>query len=648
MQDAFVHQVQQVFSAQSPLGRVIPGFQCRVEQQQMAEQIALAIANQAQIIIEAGTGTGKTFAYLIPLLLSHRKAIISTGTKNLQEQLFLRDLPLVAKALATTCKTALLKGRANYLCWRRLNRCQQEGLFLSKETAQELTLVATWSKTTKTGETSDLSYLPEDASVWPHVTSNSDACLGANCDQYEKCFLAKARQKAQAADILVVNHHLLMADLVLKDQGFGELLPNVGAVIFDEAHQLPETAANFFGETLSAKQITELARDIKREYMVSARDMKSLSTLADSLEKSALDFRLAFGTEQTLRGTWEDIRNSEKIQKALAQLSFTFNQAKSWLEIARTRSAELENCHRRANTLADKLKSLTEKNEAQDVIQWFETFKRHFTLNATPLNIAQHFIKYMNHYNCPWIFTSATIATHQNDFQYFSNQMGLTAAKSLKLASPFNFQKQALLYLPKNMPDPSAREYTKIITETMMPILQYSRGRAFFLFTSFRALYEAEQILRPVINYPLLVQGEQPKTKLLEQFRTLGNAILLGTSSFWEGVDIRGETLSCVIIDKLPFASPGDPIMKARLNHIRKRGGEPFYEYQLPQAVISLKQGLGRLIRDQNDTGILVICDPRLQTRSYGKVFLSSLPKMRCTQNPEDVKKFFISTPQSL
>lgn len=620
------------------LANHVDDFQYRAEQEQMAIFIEERLKNQDAGIVEAGTGTGKTFAYLVPILLSKLKAIISTGTKNLQDQLFQKDLPLICKAMKSTHKIALLKGRANYLCLYRLKRNLEEGQFYARQTIHEINLVKKWSASTQTGDIAELANVTEDASVWPYVTSTGENCLGQDCPFYEKCHVTRARKEAQQADILVVNHHLFMADLSLKGEGYGELLPDVSAVIFDEAHHLSRVATQFFGQTLSSRQLFELARDIKQEYVLVAKDTPALKSESERLEKCVKDLRLAFG-EKKDRGAWREVKFKDTVQKAVKALIEELEQATTMLESLAARSKSLEACARRCREIKDNLTLLTSEAE-DDTIHWYETFSKNFTLNLTPINVAEPFMLAMQHYQCAWIFTSATIAIKDN-FHYFAKNLGLENSQSLQLTSPFNFAEQAILYVPKNLPEPRSDRFTEKVIEAALPVLRASKGRAFLLFTSFRALHEAEKLLANRIDHPILVQGQMPKTQLLNYFREHGNAILLGTNSFWEGVDVRGEALSCVIIDKLPFASPGDPILKARIEKMREQGQEPFSEYQLPQAVINLKQGVGRLIRHTNDRGVLMICDPRIVNSNYGKVFLESLPRMRYTRDIAEVEAFY-------
>jgi ATP-dependent DNA helicase DinG len=632
------NSTQNIFSQTGPLCSKISNFQSRPEQQKMAQAIENAFVSSQKLIIEAGTGTGKTFAYLVPTFLSDQKIIISTGTKNLQSQLYEKDIPLIQQALQSTKKIVLLKGRANYLCLYRLHRNLHEGLFFSKQVIDELEQIRDWSTTIQTGDLAELSHIPENSTVWPYVTSHNDNCLGSDCPFFEKCYVMKARHEAQTAHILVINHHLFMADLILKEEGFDDLLPGANIVIFDEAHQLPQTATQFFGMRISSYQITELANDIRHEYLFTARDIQELETFSENLQRSVLDCRLSFD-EEPHKGTWHEITNHPERILAIENLISQLDVTNQHLSDVITRSKGLENCWRRSLEIAAQLKLLMQ-NKTQNTIRWFETFSKSFMFHITPLDMSELFKTAMQRYKGSWIFTSATI-TADNHFTYFSENLGLQDAKNLQLDSPFHYEKQTLLYIPPNLPYPNNPAYTKATVNAMIPVFNASKGRAFFLFTSFRALHEAYELLTKRVHYPLLVQGSLPKPILLDKFRLYGNAILLGTHSFWEGVDVRGETLSCVIIDRLPFSSPDEPILKARIENLRQQGKDPFSEYQLPQAVVSLKQGIGRLIRDQNDTGLLVVCDPRILTRPYGKIFLDSLPKMPVTRRSNDIVKFF-------
>jgi len=603
----------------------------------MAAAIERTLADAGVFIAESGTGTGKTFAYLVPVLLSGKKTLISTGTRHLQDQLYHRDLPQVRDALQVPVSVALLKGRANYLCRHRLARTADEGRFASRAQAADFQKLADWARHTRRGDIAEVNAVPEDSELWPLVTSTADNCLGAGCPDFDKCHVNAARREALAADVVVVNHHLFFADLALREEGFSQLLPGVEAVVFDEAHQLPEIASVFFGQTLSAAQLNGLARDTVAEDLREKSGVAGLSAAAHKLEKAAADFRLVFG-KQTRRGTFVELEDDKPFRQALAELVTRLDALAQALALAAPKGQGLANCHRRALELSGRLGLIREATS--EYVAWYETTQRGFSLYLTPLDISGPFRGRINGSGKAWVFTSATLAINKS-FTHFQAQLGLEQAEAGLWDSPFDYARNTLLYLPPGLPNPGSPDYTAAVVEVALPVLRASRGRAFVLFTSHRALRLAEELLRDRLDHPLLVQGEAPRSQLLERFRALGNAVLLGTGSFWEGVDVRGEALSCVIIDKLPFAAPDDPVLQARGRAMEEEGRNPFMEYQLPTAVIALKQGAGRLIRDENDRGVLMLCDPRLLSRPYGKTFLASLPPMPRTRALADVERFF-------
>jgi ATP-dependent DNA helicase DinG len=604
----------------------------------MAEAIARAVEESRNLIAEAGTGTGKTFAYLVPAILSGKKVIISTGTKNLQDQLFNKDLPVIRKAIKKPFVAALLKGRSNYLCTYRLKNAFESTLGFNKEDAAALAKIRSWAQRTKIGDVSEMSEVAEADPIWYQATSSAENCLGQDCPDYAECFLVKARKKAQEAEILVVNHHLLCADWSIRDSGFGELLPDADVVIIDEAHQLADTASNFLGINIGGRQLNDLASDALVEYFKDATDIPALRTACEDLDHEVKDLRLAFGIELR-RGEWYEIENNPKIAAGLTAVKEQLQRLNDQLELASVKTKGLESCFKRAEELLQQLKIIIDDDSGK-WIRWYEVHKKTFTLSRTPLDIAAEFRSFMQRHQAVWIFTSATLSV-AHKFDHFSNNLGLVDAASASWGSPFDYANQSLFYHPKGLPQPNDPEFIPLIMNFALPVLQASKGRAFFLFTSHRALKQAETLLKDKLDYPLLVQGSRPKGLLLEQFKAAGNAVLLGTSSFWEGVDVRGEALSCVIIDKLPFSSPGDPVLKARLNAMERQGRNPFFEHQLPAAVIALRQGIGRLIRDVKDRGVLMVCDPRLLKRSYGQIFLDSVPPMKRTRDIEDVRAFF-------
>lgn len=632
--------MEQVLSAEGPFAKLIKGFQARPQQQAMLQTILSTMQHQSTAIIEAGTGVGKTFAYLVPALLNPERVIVSTGSKTLQDQLYHKDLPLVRKALHSSSKIALLKGRANYLCLYRMELTLTEGRLPDRNSVVWLRRIRDWAALTRTGDIAELSSVPHDADIWQRVTSTVDNCLGMQCKHYQDCHVVKARRNAQEADLLVVNHHLFFADLALKEEGFGELLPSANMVILDEAHQLPEIASGFFSDTFSSRQLLDWKRDTLLEAVENAADMPQIRDALDQFEKAILDLRLAMDVPGQ-RAPWSTINQKPAIASQLEVLQERFALLAGLLEHAAERSKGLQTAYQRLLEQQARLQRLY--TPQADSVQWFETFTRGFTITTTPLDVAVPFRKSLAELPCSWVMTSATLAVGQS-FEHFSQRMGMEGATTLQLDSPFDYWHHALLYLPAGLPEPQDRDFVSAVVEASIPVINACGGRTFMLFTSYRALNEAADLLREQIDYPLLVQGESSQRDMIDKFRELGNAVLLGTASFWEGVDVRGEALSCVIIDKLPFAAPNDPVLEARMDAIRQRGGNPFTEYQIPQAVIALKQGVGRLIRDANDKGVLMLCDSRLRTRNYGKIFLDSLPHMPRTQKLDIVKRFFAGT----
>ena len=634
-----------VFADSGPLAQALTDFKPRTQQIEMAEAIAEAMERQSVLIAEAGTGTGKTFAYLVPALLTGGKVIISTGTKTLQDQLFDRDIPLVRKALNVPVKIALLKGRANYVCHYHLERAKLEGRFASRNDVHYLQEISGFIQTTNSGDKAELGSVPETSAVWSQVTSTRDNCLGQDCPFHRDCFVLKARKAALDADIVVVNHHLFFADVMLRDEGSGELLPACNTVIFDEAHQLPEVATLFFGESVSTAQLVELARDTRVEAMLSAKDFVELPKAAEELERAARDLRLAFPPlsgaitrfqASALKAREEFAPNLELAAEALDAFSAIL------LEQAE-RSEGLKNCLQRTTDIRERLQRWRNDSDTNQV-RWAELFSQSVQLNAAPLEIAEIFQRQLASHPKAWIFTSATLAV-RDDFRHYQSEMGLTDATTRAWGSPFDFERQALLYVPANMPEPNSPDYTEAVVAAALPVIKAAGGRTFLLFTSLKAMNDAR--LRVQVNFseegiafPLLVQGDRPKAELLERFRELGNAVLIGSHSFWEGVDVKGDALSVVVIDRLPFSPPDDPVVAARIDALNKNGRSAFMEYQLPEAIITLKQGAGRLIRDETDRGVLMICDPRLISKGYGRRIWQSLPAMKRTRDVSEAIAF--------
>jgi ATP-dependent DNA helicase DinG len=593
------------------------------------------------LICEAGTGTGKTFAYLVPSLLSGQRVIISTGTKNLQDQLFLRDLPTVMKALGVERRCAMLKGRRNYLCPHRLAQSEQGAAFRSPQQIDQLQRIRAWYTRSTDGDISAMHDIPEDSPVWTEVTSTVDNCLGQDCPEVSECPVVKARRAAQAADVLVINHYLLFSDMLLKDQGFGELLPGVDTLILDEAHQVADIASDFFGQTLSSRQLQELVNDSLSEYRQEAGDLPAFPDALTRTGRALSELRQALG-DGPQRQPWKALLRRTNVSDRLERLQEELQYVQHLLETLAGRSKGLDTCWRRSTELLQRL-ALFGNSDDEAHIRWCELSRHGFVLHETPLDLAAPFQERMQAYQAAWVFTSATLSVGQA-FEYFSGRLGLQAATARSWDSPFDYQRHACLYLPQGMPEPASPQYVRAVVNAAIPVIDACQGRTFVLFTSYRALREATRLLRDAdLPYPLLVQGDAPKNELLQRFRQHGHAVLLGTGSFWEGVDVRGRSLSCVIIDKLPFATPDDPVLQARSELVRQNGGNPFRDYQLPNAVISLKQGVGRLIRDEQDRGILMLCDPRLTRKSYGRVFLQNLPAMQQAGGIDDVVDFLAS-----
>ncbi|MFH1043843.1 MAG: ATP-dependent DNA helicase [Pseudomonadota bacterium] len=640
-------QLEAVFSADGALSHAIPAFRMRRQQIEMAQAIAQAMRDNGLLVAEAGTGTGKTFAYLVPALLSGGKVIISTGTKNLQDQLYNRDLPTVREALQVPVSTALLKGRANYVCHHHLAGALADGRFASREDVVHLHRIARFAKVSNSGDRAELADVPENAPAWQSATSTRENCLGQDCRRYKECFVMAARREAQKADIVVVNHHLFFADVMLKDEGMAELLPACNAVIFDEAHQLPETATLFFGEDLSSGQLLDLCRDTLVEAIAGAGDVPALRPAVAAAEKASRDVRLALPLD-VARLSYAAAMAKDAFKGALVILDATLKELSQLLEAQAQRSEGLANCWRRALDLHSRLGRWLDA-ESEGVVRWTETYGASFQLNAAPLDIAGIFRKQLQDHPRAWIFTSATLAVNR-DFAHYTGEMGLDEARTACWDSPFNYPEQALLYVPEGLPAPNDAAHTAAVVEAAWPLIGASRGRAFLLFTTLRAMRRAHELLKARfeaegVDYPLLLQGEGTRSELLERFRRLGNAVLVASQSFWEGVDVRGEALSLVVIDKLPFAPPDDPVLAARIEYLNKQGKNAFMEYQLPRAAISLKQGAGRLIRDEADRGVLMICDPRLISKPYGRRIWQSLPAMRRTRALGEVIDFFAAAP---
>ena len=657
-----------LFGPEGPLAARIEGFRHRHSQLEMAEKIEATIDRAGVFIAEAGTGTGKTFAYLVPALRSGGKVIISTGTKTLQDQLFHRDIPTVVAALGIPVSTALLKGRANYVCLHHLEEAVADGRFMNRDDVKHIQIIRRFADRSLagggTGDKAELPDVPERSNAWSAAVSTRENCLGSACSRYADCFVMKARKAAMEAEVVVVNHHLFFADLVLKDDGAQDLLPACNTVVFDEAHQLPDTATMFFGESVSTSQLIELARDSRLAGVAHAADFKDLQEAAQTLDKATRDLRLTV-REDFGRMPGAAVTDREGFVDAFAKAQEQLGELREMLESQSARAPEIANCLDRADELAQKMAQWLGAGKdggIEGYIRWAEAYSQSLAFHLTPLSIASIFSNQVFAQKRAWIFTSATLAV-KGDFGHYQTEMGLIApeardedfeedafnerkVETASWASPFDYPNQALLYLPAGLPAPNTAEHTEAIVATALPLIVAAQGRAFLLFTSLKAMDRAHGLLKDLfekngLSYPLMVQGEGTRTELLERFRKLGNAVLVASHSFWEGVDVKGDALSLVVIDKLPFAAPDDPVLAARIDAINQSGGNAFMHYQVPHAAIKLKQGAGRLIRDESDRGVLMIGDTRLVDKPYGKRIWQSLPPMRRTRLEAEAVEFF-------
>ena len=634
--------IKQFFSEKGELSQVIKDYRVRQEQIDISVLIDKAINFKKKIIIEAGTGIGKTFAYLVPAFLSGGKIIISTATKNLQDQLFTKDIPMIKDALNVPITLAMLKGRSNYLCHLRLENAMIEGTFMAKEDITYLHLVDQHVKNSIDGDRSELDSIPESSSIWPQVTSTKENCLGQDCGFYKECFVMNARKKALAADVTIVNHHLFFADLNMKEEGISELLPKATTVIFDEAHQIPDIASIFFGKNISTSQISEIVQDGHQIYLKYMKDVSDFEPVLNNLEKANKDFRLVFPRES----------NRYPFQKASSFIRFNsayedlIGKVKKLIELLlhhKDRDTEIEKYFVSTNEILSSFDAWSQDID-NNAIKWVEVYSQSVQLNNTPLSISDMFAKYINNESTSWIFTSATLAV-KNNFDHFKNQLGLLDADSVSKESPFNYAEKALLFVPDTMPDANHEHFNFAVVNQIYPLIKASKGRAFILCTTLKSMREIFTLLQDKIevdqlDFPIYLQGDGARNHLLNKFREHGHAILIGSLSFWEGVDVKGDALSLVVIDKLPFFSPEDPVLAARIDKINKSGKNAFMEYQLPNAVITLKQGAGRLIRDELDKGVLVICDTRIIEKAYGKRMWQSLPPFTRTRNNLEVIQF--------
>mgnify|MGYP000411628883 FL=1 len=634
--------IKQFFSEKGELSQSIEDYRLRQEQVDISVLIDEAITNKKKLIVEAGTGIGKTFAYLVPAFLSGGKIIISTATKNLQDQLFTKDIPMIRDALNVPVTLAMLKGRSNYLCHLRLENAMIEGAFMTKEDVTYLHLVNQHAKHSMDGDRSELDTIPESSSIWPQVTSTKENCLGQDCSFYKECFVMNARKKALTADVTIVNHHLFFADLNMKEEGISELLPKATTVIFDEAHQIPDIASIFFGKNVSTAQISEIVQDGYQIYLKHMKDVSDFETILNDLEKANKDFRLVFPRESN-RYPYQKISTFSRFDSAYENLIEKLKTLIQLLAHHKDRDTEIEKYFDSSNEILSNFDNWRDDKD-NNSIKWVEVYSQSVQLNNTPLSIADMFAKHINNELTSWIFTSATLAV-KNNFDHFKSQLGLTDADSVSKESPFNYAEKALLFVPKAMPDANHENFNFAVVNQIYPFIKASKGRAFILCTTLKSMREIFTLLQDKIetdqlDYPIYLQGDGSRNHLLNKFREHGHAVLIGSLSFWEGVDVKGDALSLVVIDKLPFFSPEDPVLAARIDKINKSGKNAFMEYQLPNAVITLKQGAGRLIRDEFDKGVLVICDTRIIEKAYGKRMWQSLPPFTRSRDDFEVIQF--------
>jgi ATP-dependent DNA helicase DinG len=627
------------FRPNGPLARFHPQYEFRPGQLAMAEEVAAALEEKKHLLVEAGTGTGKTLAYLVPVIASGKRVIISTGTKNLQEQLFFKDIPFLQQHLDREIKVAYMKGRNNYLCRQKLYESETRPMLNNLVEIEDFGVIRAWEKETATGDRAELNKLPQDSSVWAKLDARRELCSGQKCEQFERCFITLMHQRAAESDIIIVNHHLFFADLALREDDYASIIPDYEAVIFDEAHEIEEVAGQHFGVQISSYRLEELARDIQGVAFRMQFGSPQLDKALDALRVRAHAFFALFETREGRTGFRDRAGFAQRQEKEYSGLLNALAMTTSQLLLVRDRSDEVIPLERRAKELAAHLRFLIEGADER-YVYWVETRGRGVFLQATPIDVAELLQQRLFNEVDTIVLTSATLAV-ESRFDYIKGRLGVPEARELIVPPHFDYASQVLFYVPPELPDPRSERFTRAAAEAVAQVLRRSRGRAFVLFTSYQQMRAVHDIVSFALEYPTLLQGSAPNRALLDEFRETPNCVLFATASFWQGVDVPGEQLSCVIIDKLPFAVPSDPVVEARIRNIRQSGGNPFLEYQIPEAVIALKQGFGRLIRSRNDRGTLVLLDTRILRQRYGKVFHDSLPQYTFTTTIEDVDRFF-------
>ena len=633
--------IAEIFGPGGAMEKYMPGgYEHRPTQLEMAELVEAAFQEKRPLIVEAGTGTGKTLAYLIPAIRSGRRVVISTATKSLQEQLFEKDIPFLQKYFAPKLKVAVMKGRGNFLCREKVYRMANQPALKGLDELDWFAQIRDWEKVTATGDRAELNFLPDDSDLWARLDARRDACTGSKCPEFNRCFLTAMHQRAAEADLIIVNHHLFFADLALKQDDFGSVLPEYGAVVFDEAHEIEDVASDFFGRQISNYRFEELARDAEVAARVTKAGGATLQKKITRMRERARSFFEAFPSREG-RFPFDKTQRAGFLEQNMEAYDALVNALKSLeAEIASlpSKPEELLNIARRAMELRGELKFLFESSEG-NYVYWFERRNKGVFVAATPIDVSALLRERLFGPFETIILTSATLAV-EGSFNFLKQRLGINVASERVLPSEFDFAEQALFYIPATLPDVRDAAFPERAAQEIVRLLEISRGRAFCLFTSYSQMNDLYERVRTRVRFPLLIQGSAPRTALLEKFRATEGAVLFATSSFWQGVDVRGEQLSCVIVDRLPFAVPSDPIVAARVKALQEDGRNPFAEYQVPEAVLALKQGFGRLIRSRTDRGVLAILDNRIQRMQYGKIFMESLPAYATTRDIAAVERF--------